>query len=474
RRDHQVKIRGYRIELGEITTLLTEHPEIRETIVILREDNPGEKQLIAYVVARPSSQITCEALSSYLREKLPAYMIPRAIVFLDALPTNANGKVDRQALPQPHSEQSSRVVLAPRNTLELKLIQIWEDLLQSSPIGITDDFFELGGHSLLAVRLMDSIQREFQQDLPLSTLFQGATCAQLATVLRQSQQNQKRPALIAIQAGGTRRPFFCVHPVGGEVLCYVDLARQLGPEQPFYGLQMPNLQASEQEAWQKSSSSIEEMAQIYLAEVQQIQLDGPYLLGGWSLGGVIAFEMARQLEQQNQQTALLALFDSYTPSVHRKNKTPLLQQFVEDLEGLFDQTLNVNYTELLALTQEEQLAQIYAHLKRARIVPSDIESSYLSRLFFTYQRNVRALHRYQPQTYAGHLTLFCANSSPEICTGEGIEEAYGWQPFLQLKPTIHTLPGNHYTLLKSPHLDLLVECLKHDLADVAEVGGNEI
>jgi amino acid adenylation domain-containing protein len=464
RQDFLVKIRGYRIDLGEIIALLTEHSAISENIVVVHEDSSGDKRLVAYIVPRQSSQLTCEQIQDYLRERLPAYMVPAAIVLLDELPTNANGQVDRQALPPPQTASAqTRSYVAPRDTIELKLTHIWETLLQNGPVSVTDDFFEIGGHSLLAVRLMTRIQHEFQQELPLSVLFQEATPAKMAEIIRQTSTPQKRSALVVIQKGSSKPPFFCVHPVGGQVLCYADLAHQLGPEQPFYGLQMPELDVEDQ------LSSIEEMACTYIAEIQRIQPEGPYLLGGWSLGGVIAFEMARQLERRGQGVALLALFDSYSPSViHQQSEAPLIQQFVEDLEGLFSQTLHIDYAELQSLTHQEQLARLYAYLKQANVVPPDIEIAYLTRLFSTYRRNIDALYRYQPQSYAGRLTLFCATSSTESAA---IEQTYGWRSFLQQEPVVHTIASNHYTLLKNPHLDHLVSHLKHSL-DGTEIGGN--
>lgn len=467
RRDFQVKIRGYRIELGEIATLLAGHSEIRDNIVVVREDNPQEKRLVAYVVLRQPSRLTSEQVQDYLREKLPVYMVPSAIVLLDELPTNANGKVDRQALPPPYSNCTlERAYVKPRDTIELKLTSIWENLLQNGPISITDDFFELGGHSLLAVRLMAQIQREFRQELSLSVLFQGATLEHIAMILRQHQKQEKRSPLVAIQPGGNKRPFFCVHPVGGEVLCYTELARQLGPEQPFYGLQMLQVEGTDQQAQPEYGTSIEEMAHAYLVEVQRIQPDGPYLLGGWSLGGVIAFEMAQQLERQGHAVALLALFDSYAPSIiQQQHETSLVQQFAEDLEGLFDATFGIDYAKLQTFSHEEQLARLYHQLKRANVVPPDIETAYLSRLFSTYRQNINALYRYEPQKYTGNLTLFSASASAQ----DEADNIHGWPTFLEQEPTVHTISGNHYTILKNPHLERLVQHLQHSMAVIGGI-----
>ena len=287
--------------------MLRQHPAVRETVVIARDDGLGEKWLAAYIVSRREPTPTVNELSSFLHEKLPAYMVPSTFMFLDELPLTPNGKVDRRTLPAPDRVGSTRrgIRVAPRDTLELQLVQIWEDILGLRPVGVTDNFFDLGGHSLLAVRLIARIHKQFGQKLPLPTLFQGATIEQLAGVLRRSPTPLRCSPLVGIHLGGSGRPFFCVHPVGGSILCYAGLSRRLGPDQPFYGLQHPGLDGE----W-APYTRIEEMASDYLTALRAVQPEGPYLLGGWSLGGIVAFEMAQQLEARGQKVALLALLDA--------------------------------------------------------------------------------------------------------------------------------------------------------------------
>ena len=308
RADHQVKIRGFRIELGEIEAVLGQHPAVRQAVVLAREDAPGEKRLVAYVVA---DSTTDEQLRRFLKDKLPESMVPAVVVLLEALPVTPNGKVDRRALPAPDRSRPEleKAFVAPRDDLELQLAHIWEEVLGVRPVGARDNFFELGGHSLLAVRLFALIEKRLGKTLPLTTVFQGATVEHLAGILRQQPTPGPQSSLVAIQPGGSKRPLFLVHPAGGHVFPYIHLAQFLGPDQPCYGLQARGV-----EDGQDPHTRIEDMAAYYIQALQTVQPTGPYLLGGWSMGGVVAFEMAQQLHAQGQRVALLVLLDGRIPT----------------------------------------------------------------------------------------------------------------------------------------------------------------
>ncbi|HEY8204732.1 MAG TPA: amino acid adenylation domain-containing protein [Pyrinomonadaceae bacterium] len=242
RKDHQVKIRGFRIELGEIEAALGKHPGVAECVVTVATGECGDKRLVAHFVPVNGDTNVAE-FRDFLCHELPGYMIPAAFVRLASMPLSPNGKIDRRALPA--SEATDTAVtskfVAPGDELELKLTKIWEKVLPVSPIGVNDNFFDLGGHSLLAVHLFALIEKAFGRNLPLATLFQAPTVKQLARVLRDEGWPAPWSSLVVIQSGGTRRPFFCVHAVGGNVLEYHDLARNLGPDQPFYGFQAKGL-----------------------------------------------------------------------------------------------------------------------------------------------------------------------------------------------------------------------------------------
>src|SRR5579885_3204374 len=236
----RVRVHGIWVELSEIQAIVSQHPAVHSLLVMVREDMPGDQQIVAYAVLRQGQTTTVSDLQNYVLQYLPLHMVPSAFVFLDALPMTQHGSVDRQSLLRPDSStEYAKNDIVAHSDIEAKLVGIWESLLQTSSIAVHDNFFDLGGNSLLAVRLMARVQREFQQELPISVLFQKATPELLAAELLRRRWFGNESALVEIQPIGTKRPLFCIHPIGGEVFCYADLARQLGPEQPVYGLQVP-------------------------------------------------------------------------------------------------------------------------------------------------------------------------------------------------------------------------------------------
>ena len=455
--DHQVKIRGFRIELGEIEAVLAQHPEVRESAIASQKDQSGNKRLVAYVVPNQEQGVTSSELRRFLKEKLPEYMVPTAFVMLEAIPLTPNGKIDRRSLPTPDTSSLSlgTSFVSPRDTLELQLAKIWSDVLNVHPIGVQDNFFDLGGHSLLSVRLMAQIQQQLGKNLPLATLFQGATVEHLASFLRQQTDSLSWSPLVPIQPTGNRSPFFCIHPVGGNVLCYLDLARQLGSEQPFYGLQSPGLNGE-----QEPLTRIEDMAAHYIEALQTIQSQGPYQIGGWSLGGVVAFEMAQQLHSSGHEVAMLALIDSYAPiAISRSEKIDeamLVASLTRDLSGLFGKELLVSVDELQQLQPEEQLNHILEQAKMLNILPPEIGLQQMRQLLRVFKANLQAMYRYIPQPYPGRITLFCASEQIVEVTQD---QTQGWGELTTVGIETHKIPGDHYSIIREPQVQVLAKQL---------------
>jgi amino acid adenylation domain-containing protein len=314
RLDHQIKLRGFRIELAEIESVLGDHPAVREVLVLARENERKEKRLVAYVVPRQGQHVTQSELRRFLKEQLPAYMVPSDFVMLAAIPMTPNGKVDQRTLPAPtivkHKVEDGFVT--PLLTVHHQLIQIWEDLLGVRPIGIKDNFFDLGGHSLLAARLVDKIEQVCGKKIPLATLFAGATIEHLADTILGEQTTRSRAPVVAVQAGGNRRPFFFLHGdwFGGGFYC-LNLSRHLGPNQPFYVLEPYNF------GGMPIPPTFEEMAKAHIESLRTVQPEGPYLLGGFCNGGLMAYEIARQLSAQGQTVDLLVMIDPASPAPHK-------------------------------------------------------------------------------------------------------------------------------------------------------------
>lgn len=299
RLDQQVKVRGFRVECGEVESALRRLHGVAEAVVLLRGD-----RLAAFVAPEVEGD-----LKTALAETLPDYMIPSTIRSLPALPLTPGGKVDRAALRQIDLVAAKAGTDEPRTETERRLRELWRQVLAVDRIGVHDNFFDLGGHSLLAVRLMSLVHERFGGELPLSSLFEAPDIARQAALL--DRGGGAWSPLVCLQPKGTKPPIFCVHAVAGDLLTYRALARQLGEERPFYGLQAPGIASG------GHPGTIEGLATLYIGAIRRVQLAGPYRLAGWSMGGVIAYEMARQLRQAGERVASLALIDSYTPDAVR-------------------------------------------------------------------------------------------------------------------------------------------------------------
>ncbi len=457
--DQQVKIRGFRIELGEIEAVLAKHLGVRETVVLNRETQAGNQQLVAYVVPHSDRTLTIDELRDFLKQHLPEYMIPSVLVLLDTMPLTPNGKIDRRALPTVDNSRLKlkKDFLAPRDSLELQLTQIWEEILDVRPVGVQDNFFEIGGHSLLAVRLMAQIQKQFGQNLPLSALFQGTTIEKFATILRQQSHSRPSSPLVAIQPSGSKPPLFFVHPVGGNVLCYYQLARHLGADQPFYGLQSLGLDGKSQ-----PYTRIEDMANHYIEALRAVQPEGPYFLGGWSMGGVVAFEIAQQLHKQGHKVKRLVLLDSLAPvesnkttDIYEYDDSKLLANFAEDMAGSTGKNLSVFDDDLQQLDINEQLNHFLEQAKITNFLPPDIGKQQLDYLVQVFKSNIQAMLNYVPQVYPHRIILFRSSN-----IGELNNPTLGWNELSSQPVEIISAPGEHYTMLSLPHVQFLKEQLK--------------
>jgi amino acid adenylation domain-containing protein len=454
RLDDQVKIRGFRIELGEIEAVLGQHPAVAETVVVVREDVPGSKRLVAYVVVNQVPAPTIPELQEFLKQHLPEYMVPSAFVQLSVLPLTPNGKVDRRALPAPDKSCFSLKAsfVSPRDILELQLVQIWEEVLDVHPVGVRDNFFDLGGHSLLAITLMARIQQKFGKNLPLATLFQGATIENLASSLRPQTDSPSWSTLIAIQPDGPKRPLFCVHPGGGTVLEYIHLARHLGSEQPFYGLESLGLYEEE-----KSYARVEDMATHYIEAMQVVQPQGPYLLAGWCFGGLVAFEMAQQLQAQSQEVSFLGLMDI---SAHRVASEEFEELEVEDdaafLVKVFAKDISFSLDRIRQLGSDEQLLYVIEKVKQLNLIPPDVGLAQARYLVQMLKSHIGATKAYIPQPYRGRATLFRA--SEEAANSQDL--TLGWEEVAAEGLDLHLVPGNHATMVVEPHVQVLAKQLR--------------
>ena len=454
RMDHQVKIRGFRIELGEIESVLGSAPQVSSCVVLCREDSPGDKRLCAYLVLHPGTPQDTQPLRDYLARMLPDYMLPSTFVFLDALPLTSNGKLDRKALLAPPEQRGQAAYAAPRTQLEQTLAEIFAQLLRLDRVSVHDNFFSLGGHSLLAVRLITQLAQRTGRALALSALFQHPTVAKLA---RQLQDNLLLPTpetVVPLQSAGSKPPLFCVHPVGGNVLCYVELARALGPEQPLYGVQATAVSGHDD----SHPETLAAVAARYVAAITKVQPGGAYHLLGWSLGGVLAFEMARQLHQDGREVALLALLDSYAPELQEplgaarrsQDESQMISWFLRDL--LQQHAKDVDPASWF--DEGTDLGARLEHLRRKGLLPVDTDPAQLAMLYAMFRRNLRLLHSHQPGFYPGSVVLLRASEPARTRADDR-----GWGGLCTGTLELLTVPGNHFSLLTSPNVLLVSDLL---------------
>ena len=447
RLDHQVKLRGYRIELGEIEAVLREHPGVRDAVVTVREDQPGDQRLVAYIVPEGDDAPPDAKVLAALRSKLPGYMIPAALVPLAVLPLTPNGKVDRRALPPSDGARTTVPAVAPRDLLEVQLVKLWQEVLGVPAVGIEDNFFALGGHSLLAVRLFDAVARRTGRQLPLAALFQAPTVAALARILRQDGWLSPWEALVPIQPGGKKPPLFCVHQHTGHLFCYQALGRHLGSDQPVFGLSARGVDGQA-----PPRAHIEEMAAAYVKEIRQLQPDGPYHLAGYCFGGTVAYEMACQLRAQGQRVGLLALIESYRGRLVVEQSGRIMR-WVERLSFEWGKLAHLPLREKLrtaAVTIADDVAyraRRVLEIGRGKLGRTLGRESYVDRAVRAVEAaHINAMRHYSSKTYPDRVDLFRAARLP---FARRHDPTLGWGG-LAAGLVVHEIESTRPTLVEEP------------------------
>jgi amino acid adenylation domain-containing protein len=464
--DHQVKIHGTRVEPDGVAAVLSRQPGVLACAVIAVKDERADDRLTAYVVARDRA-VTAEVLREGLGRELASAMVPSGFVFLEKLPVNSNGKVDRDALRglTPMNATPEAGFVPPRDRLERRLVQIWEQLLGVRPIGVRDDFFGKGGHSLLAVRMFVEVEKTTRKKLPVRVIFEAPTIERLAAVIRSQTWAPPDTQLVPIQPEGTRPPVFWVHAAGGHVLSYRRLAHYLKPDQPVYALQGINLEED-----RLSEANVEDMAARYTADLQKVQSVGPYFVGGLSFGGLVAWEIAQRLRSQGHTVALLILLDTRGPGYPR---LPLLRSLALELR----QRIELHGGNISVLEPRQKLAYLFERgrtlLPRLvrRAWTSVQETWYLTTspapraVKRAYRDDIKARARYSPKPYAGAIAFFRAQSQPTASD----YPLMGWEGLVKGRMDIYEVPGAHASIMAEPHLQVLATKLNQCL-EAAQAG----
>ncbi len=467
RQDDQIKLHGVRIELGEISNSLLEHPGVRSAVVIGRAEQPNNPYLAAYIQPEPGAQLQENDLRYYLSERLPTAMVPSRYMFLERLPLTPNGKIDKKSLPDPLEEQvSADHRTQPRNAIEAKLIQIWKKLLRVKQVGVRDNFFLLGGHSLLAVQMFNQIHEMFGVLLPLTSLFHQPNIEHLAKLIHEYLGSIPWPSLAEIQPQGTRAPFFCIHGMPGDVLWYGRLIPYMDPDQPLWGLESLGL-----DGIKKPLTTIEDMATFYIREMKSIQPEGPYYICGYSFGGSVAFEIARQLREQGDDVGLLAIIDHASPKsdYHKfKLSRSFFRNIPLNLPYRFRDALRLRPSEIAARIRRDlsviknTITGAYKHTdSKSRnveelIIGASTLPEHVQRLI---QLNFQAICEFEPRRYDGTLTLLRARGGPLFVSPD---PNMGWDRFAS-RVDARIIPGSHLALFREPNIQSLAAQLQRCL-----------
>jgi amino acid adenylation domain-containing protein len=461
RRDAQVKVRGVRIETGEVEAALAAHPSVAGAVVDAR--GPGEaRRLVAWLVSREGEARPSTAeLRQHLRARLPDAMVPAAFAWIDALPRSTSGKTDRRALPDPPAaEAQGGRATQPRSPAEAKLAAIWADVLGLEWVAIHDDFFDLGGNSIIAARLASKVRTELARELPLAAVVRAPTVARLAAALA-GDGAEVRPPLVPLQPHGTRPPLFLAPPGGGHVVCYHPLAALLGADQPVYGLQARGIDDG-----QTPLETVEDVAAFFADAVREMCPDGPYLLGGWSFGGLVAWEMGRQMRAAGDDVAMVAMLDTGVPTPRERitddtlDHARVMQRIVADLVG-WAAASSVRVDRISALPPRQQAIEAVRQVNQPRALPASRVDEILT-LTRVRQANLGALVGYRPPAYDGHLTYIRTAASDRAIPADGAVEF--WSSRALGGATVHRIAGSHGTLLQPPFVEELAARLRTSLA----------
>jgi pyochelin synthetase len=469
RSDFQVKIQGYRVEPGEIEHVLSEHPAVGRAAVVARASGAG-RQLAAFVTpARSTAEPEPGALRAFLARRLPSYLVPGSITVFSRLPLTANGKLDRRALEElrPLGPPEKRTFVTPRTELEAAVAGIWEETLSITPVGADDDFFALGGQSFAALRIATLLSQRLGRRVSLGTLLECRTVASLAARLMADAVTWS--PLVKLREDAQGEPWFFVHPAGGNVLCYRQLAELLG--RPFYAFQAPGPAVG-----REPLESVEEMAAEYVRALRELRPHGPYLLGGWSSGGVIAFEMAHQLESRGEAVGNVAVIDAPAPVTPRPIEDgKVLLWFFQDLDiGLDPTQVDAGTVRaLLALPEEDRLP---AALRLARELRADepaLDPSAMAPTLAVFRAVIRACNAYRAPGINAGMTVVRARQGSLI--GEFCDHPFagapdwGWASLTTGAVAAIAVDGTHHSLLSHPEVAAVSEAV----ASAGHHGGAE-
>jgi len=453
--DHQIKINGYRIELGEIEYHVSKQANVKDAIVVAREDIPGTKYLVAYIIADQDDINLDSQIQNWkdeLKNRLPKFMVPSSFVILDEFPLMHNGKIDRSVLPKPETNTVAEDE-KPLTDVGKRIADIWRACIGIDEISIYDDFFDIGGNSIIAVKAIIKIEKEFDLPLPLAALFEFNTIAKLTQLIESKIILPQAKCLVPIRTTGSKVPLYIVHGGGLAVFCFKDITKCLGPEQPVYALQAMGVDGLE-----APLKTVEEIAARYITEILEQNPDGPYALGGYSLGGVIAFEMVKQFRAMGKKVTTLAMFDSYAYAFESDKSSHVFDIVTSKSKTFF---FRVNH--LLSVLRNNPRAFLKKLDNIRRYFMNQPENLYnlndtvSLEIYKVYET---AVFNYKIDEFDGAIELFCSKNSIFYTKQDPIY--LGWKTYSK-KVRRYEIMGNHYSMFFHPNVSNFAKILQSAL-----------
>ncbi|HEX8460611.1 MAG TPA: alpha/beta fold hydrolase, partial [Segetibacter sp.] len=462
--DRQIKLRGFRIEPGEIENAIMKLTRFKEAIVTAKQDKNSHQVLVAYVVCKEATDenkflATVAKAKEQLKAELPAYMVPDHFINLVQLPLLPNGKIDYNSLPEPFFAIVNSNVEVKFTGTEKLVSEVWSEFLHIKNIGIDDNFFLLGGHSMIAVEVMMRLEKETGIKLPLSSLFEYPTIKKFAMLLQADNKETIWKSLVPIKPGGNKMPVYIIHGSGSNILNFSSFAQHMDDEQPVYGLQAKGLAGSDE-----PSSNMEEIAAYYINEVLKHNPDGPYAIAGYSFGGYVAVEMARQLKLLGKEVKLLAMLDTNAEqhltdkSTLYKTSHKIIRQFkkaVWIISRLIEEPKGTINYQLSYLSNKINIISV-----KLGFVKEEKPDGYLLELNRISEQNDMAYYNYRLQPFDGKIDLFKAKERVYFIDDF---KYLGWKKYAQQGVKVYEVPGDHRTMLYPPNDKIFARVLQKAL-----------
>ncbi|WP_377863492.1 amino acid adenylation domain-containing protein [Bacillus sp. R86525] len=455
--DHQVKIRGFRIELEEIQRVMEEYPLIQQTVVVVHTNEDNDIRIVAYFTLENGQSLDLGALKDYLKNIIPNYMIPSWFIEMKKFPLSQNGKIDKKRLPNPSNETriSKHEMVLPRTEIEMMLSDIWKETLKISKVSVKDNFFELGGNSFSAIQFIRKVEALLGKTVSTAAIFQYPTIEGIAKMLEKESNNNENDVIVELHPSENKQTLSLVHPVGGNIFCYTGLLKLLEPNYQVYGFKAPGIDGNE-----KPITSIRELAKRYVSELLLTNRTEHTILG-WSMGGIVAFEMGIQIYDQLGYAPKIIMIDSWSKDISSMEYSGeiIFKMFIEDLQKSSGAEIYLNQMDQ-GMNELERLNYVLTVIRKAGIFSTEFKVEHLKYMLDVYSANLNALNGYVPtKRYPGEIVVLRAEN------GDNQDKTLGWKDWSQQEVSVKTIPGDHYTIFNKPGINILADEIRKSLGD---------